>query len=438
MRADGRFSVLSIHLAPPGSGQLHSGGLSRYKAPSFNACVERASTSDDMSALDPTAYARNDGLDVLRGLFLVLMALTHLPTGFASTLTQPFGQVSAAEGFVLLSAFLAGRVYLRRGLQQGMPAMRQALWERAATVYSHHLGLLAFGLAIILPLGLLNEQGAITGLFHQFLRNPDLAGTAAFLLVYQPPLFDILPMYVLFLLFTPWLLALAQRHGWTVPLAISVALWAAAQLGLRASFHDGLMALTGMSLPLHATGAFNPFAWQLMWVVGLWLGGATLLGAAPPLRATSRTLALLAVLALTLLAWRHTGGWHPFGETRDGVALANALIGKWDLGPLRVLNVFVLTVLIAACGAVPIRHAVFGWLATLGRSSLAVFSAHLVCCLIALAVFGAEARTESRIGLDVAIILASLCAMTLTALVAQRRAADEADRVPAADFLRAG
>lgn len=47
-------------------------------------------------------------LDAMRGLMLVLMTLTHLPTKLADPLGQPLGYVSAAEGFVLLSACRAG------------------------------------------------------------------------------------------------------------------------------------------------------------------------------------------------------------------------------------------------------------------------------------------------------------------------------------------
>lgn len=47
-------------------------------------------------------------IDALRGLMLVLMTFTHLPTRFASPLGQPLGFVSSAEGFVFLSAFMCG------------------------------------------------------------------------------------------------------------------------------------------------------------------------------------------------------------------------------------------------------------------------------------------------------------------------------------------
>src|SRR5690606_2508692 len=67
-------------------------------------------------------------LDALRGLMLVLMTLTHMPTGFAHYLSQPFGFVSAAEGFVLGSALLAGRVYGARAQRQGFSELRRSLW----------------------------------------------------------------------------------------------------------------------------------------------------------------------------------------------------------------------------------------------------------------------------------------------------------------------
>ena len=46
------------------------------------------------------AMRRRWELDALRGLMLVLMTSTHLPTWFAVPASQPFGFVSAAEGFV--------------------------------------------------------------------------------------------------------------------------------------------------------------------------------------------------------------------------------------------------------------------------------------------------------------------------------------------------
>ena len=48
-----------------------------------------------------SAQGRAWEMDALRGVMLVAMTLTHLPTRFSSPAGQPLGFVSAAEGFVM-------------------------------------------------------------------------------------------------------------------------------------------------------------------------------------------------------------------------------------------------------------------------------------------------------------------------------------------------
>jgi hypothetical protein len=47
---------------------------------------------------------RRPEIDALRGVFLIWMTLTHLPTHLSDLVNEPFGFVSSAEGFVFLSA----------------------------------------------------------------------------------------------------------------------------------------------------------------------------------------------------------------------------------------------------------------------------------------------------------------------------------------------
>ena len=62
-------------------------------------------------------------LDALRGLMLVWMTLTHLPTVLTTYVNQPFGFISASEGFLFLSALFTGRIYFRLAQRDGHSVM---------------------------------------------------------------------------------------------------------------------------------------------------------------------------------------------------------------------------------------------------------------------------------------------------------------------------
>src|SRR6476661_2485290 len=168
-------------------------------------------------------------LDLLRGFMLVMMFTTHLPTRFSDKLGQPFGYVSAAEGFVMLSAFMAGLIYTGRAQKAGIPAMKKAFFRRVTTVYACHATLLLFLFSAIAMLGLKLDQPALTNLIGFYLSDPWAALPGALLLIYNPPLLDILPLYILLLFASPFVLAFAMQRGWTGIFVISVALWACGQ-----------------------------------------------------------------------------------------------------------------------------------------------------------------------------------------------------------------
>ena len=73
---------------------------------------------------------RRPEIDALRGVFLVWMTLTHLPTHLGDLVNEPFGFVSSAEGFVFLSALLVARLYIRQAAEAGA-ALRTKLWKRS-------------------------------------------------------------------------------------------------------------------------------------------------------------------------------------------------------------------------------------------------------------------------------------------------------------------
>ncbi|MEJ7929257.1 OpgC domain-containing protein [Ramlibacter sp. AN1015] len=333
--------------------------------------------------------ARRWEVDALRGLMLVLMTLTHLPTRLTSPLGQPFGFVSAAEGFVLLSGFMAGLVYGRTARAKGLEAMRRAFARRALLVYGCHAATLLFLFTVIALIGIRVDQPAVKNLMSFYLQHPVDGLLGGLALIYQPPLLDILPMYVLFMLASPWAFYLALRFGWVPVMAGSIALWLLAQFGLAEWLYHLAQSRVPLPVPYAETGAFNAFAWQLLWVLGLWMGASRNDPAAPPFVFPTGAVAVALLVGLVGLLWRHWVGQAPFGADVG----RNLLFDKWQLAPLRLLNLLALMLLVIRFGPT-LAHRLprIRALETLGAASLPVFCAHLVVVLLVLAFFGAEFR----------------------------------------------
>src|SRR5260370_10643191 len=155
---------------------------------------------------------RRPEIDALRGVFLVWMTLTHLPTHLSDLVNEPFGFVSSAEGFVFLSALLVARLYIRQAAGAGA-ALRTKLWKRALRIYAYHLILLACAFTMAATFAVMAHRLALINLLNFYLAHPFPAIVGSLLLIYCPPLLDILPMYVIFLLITPFLLAIAVNRG---------------------------------------------------------------------------------------------------------------------------------------------------------------------------------------------------------------------------------
>lgn len=152
------------------------------------------------------SMTRRNELDSLRGILLLLMALTHLPMGLTRFANQPLGFVSAAEGFVFLSAFLVGTIYTPLVLERGIGLVRTQIWKRARRLYGYHLGLLLFAFTIVAAIAYFGPSQPFRNFLGPFFHSPGWSSVSALLLLYQPPLMDILPMYIAFMALTPLLL----------------------------------------------------------------------------------------------------------------------------------------------------------------------------------------------------------------------------------------
>jgi hypothetical protein len=215
-------------------------------------------------------------------------------------------------------------------------------------------------------------------------------------MLYQPTYLDILPQYILYLLATPVLVHLIGSGRAGLVLALSIGLWLAVQVGLDAPLAAWLhetVRFSGQSVTLRA--AFNPLAWQLVFVSGLVLGGLLARGELEPKRLfrPGRSLLMDLVLGLLLVSMALRAGLHL--GLHDGAWLAGIepFADRQALGLLRVLSFAGLAFLTAwVVAAAPrsehgwtrrlgraARH-VLGhpWFARIGRHSLPVFAFHVV------------------------------------------------------------
>lgn len=358
--------------------------------------------------------------DALRGVMLLWITATHLPTVLSPYVNQPFGFLSASEGFTILSAVFTGFIYSRIAEREGTWAMCRKLWRRAGRLYGYHMLLVTAAFAIVAPLAAAGDRPAVHNLLDfYFTAGPARAFVYAALLVWRPPLLDILPIYVVYLALSPVALRAGDRFGWRAPLAASAALWVLAQLGLRGAVHRLVTHALGLDIALNQTGAFDLWGWQLWWMVGLWLGVRWARNDLRLLAWAERLAAPAAVVALALLALR-------YAQLAGVVSLTafDRLFDKWTLGAGRMVD-FAAVAAVALRWRSSLQRLALPPLVRLGQTSLDVFCAHLVCAFCALTAMGTRPAVGGWAAL--ALVPSSWSALFVaSAVVHGRRAARRA------------
>jgi hypothetical protein len=273
--------------------------------------------------------------------------------------------------------------------------MRNASFHRAATIYRYHLAayFTVFGWVI----GYTHFNGHAPACSPTLMHDaPWLALITGPFFVYQPSMLDILPMYCVFVLAMPFVLrSLENGHRWRV-LLVSFALWALCNIFIpQHPFMSGVI----------NTGAFNPGAWQLLFVFGIVFGHA--LARRQVLLPAPRAwlIAIMLAIAAFFYAVRHAFLARPLSPP-----LLDVLTNKNNLAPLRLLDFVLLAYLIYL--AVSRFPQIMRWrpLAFLGRHSLPVFSAHVVIATVLLAFPEAFAGTPKDRWISTAILLGGMFA----------------------------
>jgi hypothetical protein len=222
--------------------------------------------------MPPAAPTQRDlRLDVFRGLALWLIFVAHIPSNIVNWGTlRNFGFSDATEIFVFISGYTAAFVYGRAMRDRGFLIAGARILRRAWQIYVAHMFLFVIYMAEISYVSSTFENP----LYHEemgifdFLKQPDVTLIQALLLKFKPVNMDVLPLYIVLLVGFPPILWLLQKQA-TLALATSAALYAL-------TWHFG------WNLPAYPSGSwwFNPFAWQLLFVLGAWcaLGGAERIG----------------------------------------------------------------------------------------------------------------------------------------------------------------
>ncbi|MCK1393894.1 OpgC domain-containing protein [Bradyrhizobium sp. 1] len=215
----------------------------------------------------PAIGERELRLDLFRGLALWLIFIDHLPPSLLTWFTiRNYGFSDATEIFIFISGYTAAFVYGRAMLESGVVIATARIMRRVWQIYVAHVFLFTIFLAEISYVATSFENPLYTeemGIMD-FLKQPDVTIVQALLLRFRPVNMDVLPLYIVLMLALPVILW-SMKWKPDLTLALSAVLYAVTwEYDLYLSAYP------------NGFWAFNPFAWQLLFVFGAWcaLGGA--------------------------------------------------------------------------------------------------------------------------------------------------------------------
>ncbi len=203
-------------------------------------------------------------IDFWRGLVLVFIFINHIPGNFLDRITpRNFGFSDSTEAFVFIAGLSVALAWGGRIGRQDLRSVVERAWHRTYVLYGVHL-LLTFT-AIALYANAFVLTGNDTFLLDHgrdvIFEEPGTALLGIVFLGHQMGYYNILPLYILLVFLSPFLLLAAWR-GPLLTLAVSFVIYVIAQLPQ----------VNLPSWPLPGLWVFNPFAWQFAFVAGMTVG----------------------------------------------------------------------------------------------------------------------------------------------------------------------
>jgi hypothetical protein len=289
-----------------------------------------------MTAILPPK-GRDLRLDLFRGLANWQVFINHVPNNiFNWVTTVNYGFSDAADLFVFISGFTASFVYARIMLERGTVVGATRILRRTWQIYVAQVFLFCVYAAGVGYMALEYHDPNLDNIYnvHVFFEHPVHMLAAVLTLRYKPLNMDVLPLYVaLMLVFPPILWAMIRK-----PNLVAIA---SVLLYLAARYFD-------WNVPSYPYGVwyFNPFCWQLYFVLGAWfaLGGSV--ESTPLIR--SRSLLVLGAAYLIFALIMTLAGFIP--ELRallpDWLYSAFNPNDKTNLAPYRVLHLAIIVLLV--------------------------------------------------------------------------------------------
>ncbi|SFG26533.1 OpgC family protein [Methylobacterium gossipiicola] len=345
-----------------------------------------------------------NAIDFWRGLALVTIFINHIPGNTFERYTySQYGISDAAELFVFLAGWSIG--IATRG-RDGRPEPRLKtvlrLLSRTIEVYRAQLTIMTLALAIIAGTALVLDNPLLLEWHNAggFFADPIQTVVGFVLLTHQLGFFNILPLYVVLIGIAPVFVLLA-RVSRVAALALSFGLYATSLV-----FEWNLP-----SWPGEGDWFFDPLCWQLLLVLGF--VGEDLNRRSPWLRSWAQRLVPLGIAIVA------TGVILAVYDIRPDPVLAPEprlffTFDKTYLTPARLIHfVGVLLAFQTLYGVLaPRLGPVTGYLASLGRNSLAVFS---IGSLLSLAGQLIRFRAGGGVLVDVSVVGSGLIALGFTA-----------------------
>ncbi len=346
---------------------------------------------------------RIDAIDCWRGFALLTIFIDHMPDNLLAHVTyRNFGFSDAAEAFVFLSGVSVALAYAPRFLNGRIAAGFGAVARRVLTIYAVQILLSFLALGVIIALTLLGDDDVTEDADETVLANPGRSVLAILSLVlvnYS----NILPLYIVLLALAPALIFLA-RVDRRLMLCVSAAVYVLARA----------CSLNLPSWPTADGWFFNPFAYQLLFTIGLFVGQR--LQAEGPCKSPvrrSRALFAACVALLCVCAVIVTDG---FG-LKPG--LSDAVQGLLDtdkrvLGTTRLVHFLAIAYVVYYGGLTNLlrRTPAFAPLALIGRRSLPVFATGAFLAILGTQLLDDDWPTAPY---KVLIVLAGLAAHYLVA-----------------------